>query len=151
MDVLVLIDPVGQGASPPPRGNVMVPFGDPEGRTMRTARHIARTHGASLRLVGTAAVQEAATRMAARHAGASGGIAFTELATDETLGDLLASGTGADLVVLPLAGGAPAAAADSRMWSTTPVLAILDRGPQPAGLEHGAAADLADRVEETIP
>ena len=83
-DVLVLIDPVGRGASPPPRGNVVVPFGDPEGRTMRTARHIARTHGASLRLVGTASVQEAATRMAARHAGASGGIAFTEMATDET-------------------------------------------------------------------
>lgn len=150
-DVLVLIDPVGRGASPRPRGQVVVPFGDPEGRTMRTARHIARTHGASLRLVGTAAVREAATRMAARHAGSSGGIVFTEMSTDETIGDLLAAGTGADLVVLPLAGGAPAAAADSRMWSTTPVLAILDRGPQPAEPADAVAAGVADRMEETIP
>lgn len=150
-DVLVLIDPVGRGASPPPRGQVLVPFGDPEARTMRTARHIARTHGASLRLVGTASVREAATRMAARHAGSTGGIAFTEMATDETIGDLLAAGTGADLVVLPLAGGAPAAAADSRIWSTTPVLAILERGPQAVEPTDDIAAEVADRVEETIP
>ena len=150
-DALVLIDPIGRGASPPPRGQVVVPYGDPDGRTMRTARHIARTHGASLRLVGTSSVQEAATRMVARHAGASGGIVFTEMATDETIGDLLAAGTGADLVVLPLAGGAPAAAADSRMWSTTPVLAILERGPQAAEPVDQVAAGVAERVEEAIP
>lgn len=150
-DVLVLIDPVGRGASPPPRGQVVVPFADPDGRTFRTARHIARTHGASLRMVGTADVREAATKVAARHASPSGGIAFTEMATDETLGDLLASGTGADLVVLPLAGGAPAAAADSRMWSTTPVLAILERRRAAGGPAPEATAGAAERVEETVP
>ena len=73
------------------------------------------------------------------------------MATDETIGDLLAAGTGADLVVLPLAGGAPAAAADSRMWSTTPVLAILQRGPSRGEPADEVAAEVAERVEEAIP
>ncbi|HEU5084211.1 MAG TPA: cation:proton antiporter [Acidimicrobiales bacterium] len=126
-DVLVLIDPTGAGTSPPPRGQVLVPFTEPADRTIRIARHIARTHGATVRLVGTARSQEAATRLAARLADASGGITFTELGSDETVSDLLAAGHGADLVVLPLDGATAAGVVDERTWSTTPVLAIRDR------------------------
>lgn len=126
-DVLVLIDPTGAGTSPPPRGQVLVPFTEPADRTIRIARHIARTHGATVRLVGTARSREAATRLAARLADASGGITFTELGSDETVGDLLAAGHGADLVVLPLDGATAAGVVDERTWSTTPVLAIRDR------------------------
>ncbi len=130
-DVLVLIDPTGAGTSPPPRGQVLVPFTEPADRTIRIARHIARTHGATVRLVGTARSQEAATRLAARLADSSGAITFTELRSDETVGDLLAGGHGADLVVLPLDGATAAGVVDDRIWSTTPVLAIRDRAHRP--------------------
>lgn len=126
-DVLVLIDPTGAGTSPPPHGHILVPFEEPDGSTTRVARQIAKTHGATVRLVATAEQSVAATRFTARHADASGGFLLTELATNDSIATLLASGVGADLVVLPLDGTAEAAMVGDRVWSTTPVLAIRDK------------------------
>ena len=145
-DVLVLIDPTGAGTSPPPRGQILVPFKEPAARTISIARQIALTHGASVRLVAAGDDHDAATRAAARYADSSGAIVLTELETDESIGSLLASGEGADLVVLPLDGTASGADGDGRVWSTTPVLAIRDRDgarppADPADEEHHSVAE----------
>jgi Kef-type K+ transport system membrane component KefB len=145
-DVLVLVDPTGAGTSPPPRGQILVPFKEPAERTISIARQIALTHGASVRLVAAGDDHDAATRAAARYADASGAIVLTELETDESIGSLLASGDGADLVVLPLDGTASRADGDGRVWSTTPVLAIRDRDgarppADPAEEEHHSVAE----------
>jgi hypothetical protein len=131
---------------------VVVPYESTSPRAVELARRIALTHGASLRIVGTADAQEEATRAAARHANASGGVTFTELSTAEAVEAVLATGDGADLVVLPLD---PRAGDDGnrRVWSTTPVLAVVERAraaqqPPPA---DGPEIAVAERVEEVVP
>ena len=153
-DVLVLIDPTGSGTSPRPRGQILVPFEEGADRTIRIARQIALTHGASVRLVAAPDAHEAATRLAARHADSSGAIVLTEAATDESVGSLLASGHGADLVVLPLDGRRRAGVDGGGVWSTTPVLAIRDRdrGPVPAPASgDGEQAPAVESMAETVP
>ncbi|MFP5322373.1 MAG: cation:proton antiporter [Acidimicrobiia bacterium] len=147
-DVLVLVDPSGAGTSPPPRGRVVVPHGAEDSRALTIARRIARTHGAGLRIVGTGEAREAATRLAARHADAAGGVVFTELGSAAAVDAVLSTGDGADLVVLPLEPGRE----DTRTWSTTPLLVVVERAAARGG-ERGAAptAVVAERVEEVVP
>jgi len=151
-DVIVVVDPTGAGTSPPPRGRVVVPYEAAAPRAVDLARRIARAHGAGLRIVGTGEAQEAATRAAARHADAAGGVTFTELATPEAVEAVLATGDGADLVVLPYD---PRRTGDvqRRVWSTTPVLAVVDRAsvPPSAGVDEAPEIVVAERVEEVVP
>jgi len=151
-DVIVVVDPTGAGTSPPPRGRVVVPYDAGSPRSVDLARRIARAHGAGLRIVGTADAQEAATRAAARHADAAGGVTFTELSTPEAVEAVLATGDGADLVVLPYD---PTRADEGRrrVWSTTPVIAVVDRDvPRPAAPDAEAPEIVvAERVEEVVP
>jgi len=154
-DVLVLVDPAGAGTSPPPRGRVVVPHQGGDDRALTIARRIARTHGATLRIVGTAEAREPATKLAARHADASGGVVFTELATDGAVEAVLSTGDGADLVVFPLDPDVPAPR--GRTWSTTPVIAVVDRAKATsraaarAEESEGTPAEVAERVEEIVP
>jgi len=151
-DVIVVVDPTGAGTSPPPRGRVVVPYEATSPRSVDLARRIARAHGAGLRIVGTADAQEAATRAAARHADAAGGVTFTELATPEAVDAVLATGDGADLVVFPYDPSRPDDGR-RRVWSTTPVLAVVDRDV-PRTPEPGADAPeivVTERVEEVVP
>jgi Kef-type K+ transport system membrane component KefB len=148
-DVLVAIDPSGAGTSPPPRGRVVVPYRADASRTVDLARRLARAHGAGLRIIGTADAREAATRAAARHATASGAVTFTELATADAVEAVLATGDGADLVVLPLVPGERLV--DRRPWSATPVLAVLERPRAGEGFAEPASVELAERVEEIVP
>jgi len=149
-DVLVVVDPTGAGTSPPPRGRVVVPYRVDAPRTVDMARRIARAHGAGLRIVGTSDAREAATRAAARHADAAGAVTFTELSTAAAVEAVLSTGDGADLVVLPLLPGDHDV--ERRPWSTTPVLAIVERprAPRSTGIDP-APVVVAERVEEVVP
>jgi hypothetical protein len=140
-DVLVVVDPTGAGTSPPPGGRIVVPYLPSADGAIDVARQIARTHGSTVRLVATHAQQDAATRLAARHAGSSGAIVSTEIGTAEDVATALAGGTGADLVVLPF-DGTDSVPAAGRVWSRTPVLVVRPgqggRGPTDADDDAGS-------------
>ena len=149
-EVLVVVDPTGTGATPRPGGRVVVPYEAAADGALRTARQIARTHRAEVRLVATQADEEAATRLAAQHAGADGSVVAATIGTDEAVGAALTSGSDADLVVLPLDGSAERLATADGGWSTTPVIAVRGR-LRSAGGPQTEAADEIERVEETVP
>jgi nucleotide-binding universal stress UspA family protein len=144
-DVLVLIDPSGAGTSPPPGGNVVVPFEESSNRSVRLAQRIARAHGSTVRLVASDREGQAATALAVAEA-SSNTIASTSIGSDDAVHSAL-NGGGADLVVLPLGGVAEDLVRRGDWWSTTPVLAVREKARAGHHSDEsllGAATSVAD-------
>lgn len=123
-DVLVVVDPTGQGTSPRPGGGIVVPFDPAAQRTLQLADRIARAHGSKVRLVARTEHEAEATRYAAQHAGT---VVSAGIGSADAVASSLSTGSGADLVVLPLGTSLESDGLALHVWSGTPLLAVRER------------------------